>query len=176
MEGYGPTQIARLLTEKGVLTPTAYDYQSTGVLKNKSAIEAPTTWVTETVKGILSYREYMGDTVLGKTRSKSYKDKKTIDLPPEEWKIFENTHEPIIDRETWETVQKLRATALQEKRISLQGLWFVQIAERRCTTSERNLSQKYRNPLYAGTTAGRQKAVLLTLYGQWSLKSLCLRV
>lgn len=109
MEGYGPTQIARLLTEKGVLTPTAYDYQSTGVLKNKSAIEAPTTWVTETVKGILSYREYMGDTVLGKTRSKSYKDKKTIDLPPEEWKIFENTHEPVIDRETWETVQKLRS-------------------------------------------------------------------
>ena len=109
MEGYGPTQIARLLTEKGVLTPTTYDYQSTGVLKNKSAIEAPTTWVTETVKGILSYREYMGDTVLGKTRSKSYKDKKTIDLPPEEWKIFENTHEPIIDRETWEIVQKLRS-------------------------------------------------------------------
>ena len=42
-------------------------------------------------------REYIGDTVLGKTRSKSYKEKKTIDLPPEEWKIIEGTHEPILD-------------------------------------------------------------------------------
>ena len=109
MEGYGPTQIARLLTERSILTPVAYDYRSTGVLKHKSAIETPYGWVTETVKCILSYREYMGDTVLGKTRSRSFKDKKTIELPPEEWKIFENTHEAIIDRETWETVQKLRA-------------------------------------------------------------------
>ena len=56
----------------------------------------------------MAYREYIGDTVLGKTRSKSYKDKKTIDLPPEEWKIFEGTHEPIIDRDTWEAVQRIR--------------------------------------------------------------------
>ena len=109
MNGYGPTQIARMLTEQEILKPTAYDYRTTGVLKHRSAIETPTLWDTQTVITILGYREYIGDTVLGKTRSKSYKEKKTIDLPPEEWKIIEGTHEPILDRNTWERVQRLRA-------------------------------------------------------------------
>lgn len=104
MEGMGPTKIARLLTEKGVLTPRGYECQ----IKGNLSCHAPTTWNIEAVIHILGYREYIGDTVLGKTRSKSYKDKKTIDLPPEEWKIFEGTHEPIIDRDTWEAVQRIR--------------------------------------------------------------------
>ena len=104
MEGMGPTKIARLLTEKGVLTPKGYEYKSKNILSRH-----PTkTWNIEVIIQILGYREYIGDTVLGKTRSKSYKDKKTIDLPPEEWKIFKGTHEPIIDRDTWEAVQRIR--------------------------------------------------------------------
>ena len=71
MNGYGPTKIARMLTEQEILKPTAYDYRTTGVLKHKSAIETPTLWDTQTVITILGYREYIGDTVLGKTRSKS---------------------------------------------------------------------------------------------------------
>jgi len=108
MDGYGPTQIARMLTEKQVLIPVAEYYRRTGVLKHKSAIESPTLWVTETVNRILQNREYTGDTILGRTKRRSYKDKRKVDAPKEEWHIYENTHEPIIDKETWETVQKLR--------------------------------------------------------------------
>ena len=108
MEGYGPTQIARMLAEKQVLIPVAAYYRRTGIVKHKSAIEAPTLLVTETVNRILQNREYTGDTVLGRTRRRSYKDKRKMDAPKEEWNIYGNTHEPIIDRDTWETVQKLR--------------------------------------------------------------------
>ena len=108
MAGMGPTVIAKKLTEQGVLSPSGYEYQAKGRLTSPIAVEDPTRWNTESVIRILAYREYIGDTVLGKTRSKSYKDKKTIDLPPEEWKIFQGTHEPIIDRDTWEAVQRIR--------------------------------------------------------------------
>jgi site-specific DNA recombinase len=108
MEGRGPTQIARMLREQDVLIPVAYTYKTTGVLKHRSAVETPTYWTTETVKRILENREYIGDTVLGRTGRRSYKDKRKVDLPPEQWRIFEGTHEPIIDRDTWERVQKLR--------------------------------------------------------------------
>jgi len=104
MEGMGPTKIAKLLTEKSVLTPKGYECQRKGDL----TYPAPTVWNIEAVINILGYREYIGDTILGKTRSKSYKEKKTIELPPEEWKIFEGTHEAIIDRDTWEAVQRIR--------------------------------------------------------------------
>ena len=109
MEGFGPTQIARMLTEQNVLIPVAEYYRRTGVMKHKSAIDTPTMWTTETVKRILENQEYTGDTVLGRTGRRSFKDKRKIDLPESQWKIFENTHDAIIDRETWETVQKLRA-------------------------------------------------------------------
>lgn len=108
MEGYGPTQIARMLAEKQVLIPVAAYYCRTGIVKHKSAIEDPTLWVTDTVNRILQNREYTGDTVLGRTRRRSYKDKRKMDVPKEEWNSYGNTHEPIIDRDTWETVQKLR--------------------------------------------------------------------
>jgi len=108
MEGYGPTQIARMLTERKILIPVAAHYKRTGKMKHRSAIDAPTLWDTETVTRILYNREYTGDTVLGRWKNKSYKDKKRIAVPKEEWHIFENTHEPIIDREKWEIVQNLR--------------------------------------------------------------------
>lgn len=63
-----------------------------------------------TVADILSRPEYMGHTVNFRTHSSDYKEKRIIKHPKEEWKIFENTHEPIIDKETWELVQKLRGT------------------------------------------------------------------
>lgn len=78
------------------------------MLRHKSAIETPAIWTTETVSRILNNREYIGDTVLGRTCRKSYKDKRKVDLPPEKHLIFENTHEAVISKEVWETVQRLR--------------------------------------------------------------------
>lgn len=109
MAGFGPTQIARMLTEQEILIPVAYHYQRTGVLMHKSALEMPTIWTTETVNRILVNREYTGDTVLGRTCRRSYKDKRKVELPKEQHHIFENTHEAIVDRETWEAVQRIRA-------------------------------------------------------------------
>ena len=108
MEGYGPTQIARMLTERNIPTPAMTYYQRTGSLKYKSSAKISTVWITATVVSILKHREYIGDTVLGKTAKKSFKDKKVIQVPTEQQYLYEDTHEPIIDRDTWETVQKLR--------------------------------------------------------------------
>ena len=107
MKGYGPTQISRLLSERGIESPTIYKKR-----KNLSIAvhetEFPELWSSSSVVNILENPAYLGHTVNFRTRKKSYKSKKTIDLPPEEWATFENTHEAIIDEETFSTVQKIR--------------------------------------------------------------------
>ena len=105
IDGYGPTQIARILTEDRVLKPTAY-YE----MKKRGTVTAdkPYHWAQKTVVGILSLMEYAGHTVNFKTRKKSYKCKKKVDNPKEEWAIFENTHEAIITQEEYDLVQELR--------------------------------------------------------------------
>ena len=70
--------------------------------------EDPYDWAPRTISGILEKQEYLGHMVNFKTRRQSYKTKKKLDNPPEVWKIFENTHEAIIDKETFERVQELR--------------------------------------------------------------------
>ncbi|HEL2011149.1 TPA: DUF4368 domain-containing protein [Streptococcus suis] len=69
----------------------------------------PYFWTRETLSAILGREEYLGHTVNLRTRTKSYKDKRSIDLPREDWLIFKNTHEAIIDQETFEIVQKMRS-------------------------------------------------------------------
>ena len=69
----------------------------------------PYFWTRETLSAILGREEYIGHTVNLRTRKKSYKDKRTIDLPRENWLIFKNTHEAIIDQETFDIVQKMRS-------------------------------------------------------------------
>lgn len=69
----------------------------------------PYFWTRETLSNILGREEYLGHTVNLRTRKKSYKDKRTIDLPRENWLIFKNTHEAIIDQETFDIVQKMRS-------------------------------------------------------------------
>ncbi len=106
IEGYGPSQIARILTEEGVPTPTAYA-RSKG--KNAGHTNAKTNrWGQQTVTHILERLEYVGHTVNFRTRRKSHKHKKRIDNPMTEWQIFENTHEAIIPKEDFDLVQELR--------------------------------------------------------------------
>ena len=105
--GYGPTQIANQLSSESIPTPTEY-WQSQG--RKTSALPAvPHKWAARTVADILKRQEYIGDTVNFRSTTRSFKDKTKIERPREEWKIFEDTHEAIIDRETWELVQTLRA-------------------------------------------------------------------
>lgn len=107
VEGYGPTQIANILFSEGIPTPTEY-WQSKG--RKTSALPAvPHKWASRTVADILERLEYCGHTVNFRSTTRSFKDKTKIERPKEEWKVFENTHEAIIDRETWELVQELRS-------------------------------------------------------------------
>ena len=107
VKGYGPTQIARILTENGVETPVIH-CKRLGLPISIKLKEGSEVWCTESVLHILSNMAYLGHTVNFKSFKKSYKAKKRIDAPKEDWVIFENTQEPIIDQETFDTVQKIR--------------------------------------------------------------------
>ena len=106
VEGFGPTQIAKRLKADKVLTPTEY-WDSIGRNCSKPP-EVKYGWCADTVANILSKQEYCGDTVNFRSTTKSYKNKTKIERPPEEWKIFPNTHPAIIDREVFELVKELR--------------------------------------------------------------------
>lgn len=107
IEGYGPYQIASKLKEEKVLIPSAYLAQhGEGVNKNKTFKDVY-GWGSSTICNILEKREYLGHTINFKTR-KHFKDKKSHYVPEDEWAIFENTHEPIIDQQTFDLVQKIR--------------------------------------------------------------------
>ena len=106
VDGLGPTQIAKHLKAAKVPTPTEH-WSNIG--RNCSNLPAvPYNWCSDTVANILSKQEYCGDTVNFRSTTKSFKNKKKIERPPEEWQIFKDTHPAIIDRETFALVQELR--------------------------------------------------------------------
>ena len=109
IEGKGNETIARILQENKVMIPMAY-WQSKGLNKGgKKTQPDPYKWCKTTVGKILAQQEYCGDVINFKTYSKNFKNKKRLQNPEENWKIFKNVHEPIIDRDTFETVQKMKA-------------------------------------------------------------------
>ncbi|MBP1573000.1 MAG: recombinase family protein [Oscillospiraceae bacterium] len=106
LDGMGNEAIARELQNRQVLIPMAY-WQSKGLNRGgKKTQPNPYKWCKTTVQKILAQQEYCGDVINFKTYSKNFKNKTRIDNPVENWKIFKDVHEPIIDRDTWETVQK----------------------------------------------------------------------
>ncbi|WP_308588621.1 recombinase family protein [uncultured Oscillibacter sp.] len=110
MEGFGIGEIAPSLEADGILTPTAY-WQSMGVGRDgKKTRFSPSDWRHSTVAKILALQEYCGDVINFKTLFKSCKMKKQIDNPEENRAVFLNVHEPVIDLETWEKVQKKHGT------------------------------------------------------------------
>ena len=121
LAGNGPTKIARMLTEQNIPTPGTMEYRRTGSTRRYYP-DFPCRWATNTVCHILERREYVGDTVNFKTEKVSYKVKTSV-LTPEKELIFENTHEPIIDRATWERVQELRKQRKRPNRYDEMGLF-----------------------------------------------------
>ena len=107
INGYGPTQIARILTERKVDTPVVY-FHKHGLPTPSKIRDGSEIWDQKSVAGILENLEYTGCTVNFKTYKKSYKSKKRIEAPKEDRLVFENTQEAIIDRQTFDTVQKIR--------------------------------------------------------------------
>lgn len=107
VSGLGPTQIAKKLRSDGVMTPSEY-LHSIGVNCPTKPPAYPHNWCSATVASILDRQEYTGDTVNFRSFSQSFKQKKRLDKPQEDWKVFPDTHPAIIDRETFALVQSLR--------------------------------------------------------------------
>ena len=108
VDGYGTEQIATILSEEKVLTPIAY-WREKGVNRpGKSKLRGPYMWNSSTITHILSLQEYCGDILNFKTYSKSYKNKKRLANDRENWVIFQDVHEPIIERTVFEQVQQKR--------------------------------------------------------------------
>ena len=107
VKGYGPSQIARILTERGIDTPVIHCHKHNLPVSAKIR-SGSEIWEQKTIAGILENMEYLGHTVNFKSFKKSYKSRRRIDTPKEDWVIFENTQEPIIDQETFDIVQKIR--------------------------------------------------------------------
>ncbi len=106
LDGMGNEAIAGELQRREILIPMAY-WQSKGLNRGgKKTQPNPYKWCKTTVQKILCQQEYCGDVINFKTYSKNFKNKTRIDNPVENWKIFKDVHEPIIDRDTWEMVQK----------------------------------------------------------------------
>lgn len=111
IEGKGPYDIARILFDDKIETPAVYAArQGRGVWKSKEEFPNPYNWSGYIVGNILAKPEYMGHTVNFRSHKQSYKDKTPVMNPKEDWLIFENTHEAVVDKETWELAQKLRKT------------------------------------------------------------------
>ena len=106
--GLGKIAICHRLNDLGILNPTGHKKLELGQNYNNYGIKDNTyTWTPSTVRNILKNEVYIGNTVQGKRRAKSYKIHKIENVPEEEWVRVENTHEPIIDRETFEKAQEL---------------------------------------------------------------------
>ena len=107
VEGKGPYQISQILQKEKVDMPAVHLQKHNAGLHQKVVFENPYRWGSSTIAEILKKYEYLGHTVNFKTR-KHFKDKKSHYVDESEWVIFENTQEPIIDRQTFDTVQKIR--------------------------------------------------------------------
>ena len=108
MEGYGPYQISKLLSEAKVEIPAVHLARFDEGVNRTKPVKDPYGWGSSTIVNILKKREYLGHTINFKTR-KHFKDKKSHYVDESEWTIFQNTHEAIIDQETFDNVQRIRA-------------------------------------------------------------------
>jgi site-specific DNA recombinase len=121
MSGFGPTQIAKKLEKRSILTPSEH-IRNMGFKHPARRPKTPYSWNARSVADILSRIEYLGHTANFKTSVKSYKTKEKIDHDREDWLIFENTHEAIIDESTWKIVQKIRDGKRRPSRMGEMGI------------------------------------------------------
>ena len=113
-EGVGYVRMTKMLREQNILNPQAYFNQNNPDYYKSDYWRKPFDWHATSIRVILSNRVYLGELVFGKSKSKGFYTKKRVSVPEEEWIVVEKTHEPIIDRELWDTVQKLMASKRRE--------------------------------------------------------------
>jgi site-specific DNA recombinase len=121
--GKGPSQIARQLKKEQVLTPGNYYYHKTGVLLTGVDTTRPYDWSNTTVASILEDEVYLGHTISLQSTTISYKNKKRIERPKAEQLRFENTHEPLVTKETWDIVQDIRKHKRRRANMAEQNMF-----------------------------------------------------
>lgn len=118
IEGYGPMQISKKLNAQKAISPVVWK-NKVGWKYKLEKVDHPELWTVSAIRRILSNPIYLGNTVNFRTKKKSYKSHSVVYLPKDEWVIFEDTHEAIIGRDTFDTVQKLREGV--RRRVSIDG-------------------------------------------------------
>lgn len=118
IEGYGPMQISKKLNAQKAISPVVWK-NKVGWKYKLEKVDHPELWTVSAIRRILSNPIYLCNTVNFRTKKKSYKSHSVVYLPKDEWVIFEDTHEAIIDRDTFDTVQKLREGV--RRRVSIDG-------------------------------------------------------
>ena len=153
-----------MLTERGTDSPIVWKKKH-GVKYQLEKFDKPTEWSTHSVTQILSNPTYLGHTVNFRTRKKSYKTKTVIYTDESEWVTFENTHEAIIDRETYDTVQRLREAKRRPTRMGemsvFSGMLFCSDCGNRLYLNRCNVHRSYTKDVfvcatYRKGTAGRR--------------------
>lgn len=124
LDGYGTEQIVAALSKDYILTSFFY-WQSKGLkCSGRKPDREPYRWSSSTVARIVSVQEYCGDVINFKTYFKSYKNKKRIGNDPENWNIFKEVREPIVDREIWEQVQQKRCKIRKRTQATVRKICF----------------------------------------------------
>jgi DNA invertase Pin-like site-specific DNA recombinase len=121
--GKGPTQIAKQLKSEQVFTPGYYYYSKTGVLLTNVDVTRPYDWNSRSVADILEDEVYLGHTISLKYTTVSYKNKKRIKRPESDQLRFENTHEPLVTKETWDIVQDIRKRKRRRANMAEQDMF-----------------------------------------------------
>ena len=120
--GNGPSKIARMLRERDIPTPGTLEFRRTGRTRRYHP-DNPCGWGGDTIKDILKQDSYLGRTTNFKTTKLSFKSKKKIANSPDKMVTFENTHEAIIDKETWDIVQNIRAQRRRPTKMGEMGMF-----------------------------------------------------
>ncbi len=123
ISGYGPSHIARILTDDKILTPKAYENRRSGKWNTPFVVNHPYEWSEQSIANILEQKAYLGHTESFKYSKPSYKLKRIVANPEEVRKVFKNTHEAIIDEETFEIVQRIRQNKRRINKLEELGMF-----------------------------------------------------
>ena len=172
LDGYGTEQIATIFSEEKILTPIAY-WREKGVNRpGKSKLRGPYMWNSSTITHILSLQEYCGDILNFKTYSKSYKNKKRLANDRENWVIFQDVHEAIIERAVLNRssrsgVRSASAAPTKGNAICSPAFWSALIADTTCTSISIRATPTS-SILTAPTTRATVEPVLPPIMSVWT--------
>ena len=122
-EGLSTFKIARKLSQEQILTPRAYTASQSGKYKDCFHPKYPTDWNVNTIAQILRNREYIGHLVCNKNTTKSFKNRKLVQLPEEQWIEVQNTHEPIVEQSIFDAAQKLISVKKRENTAGIENIF-----------------------------------------------------